>query len=82
VSFTIHDIDEKLDNRLSEQARISGKSKNKLVKELLAQAVGLATEEGFADDYREFCGLWSGEEAAEFEAVQVENDQIDEDDWR
>ncbi len=82
MSFTIHDIDEKLDNRLSEQARISGKSKNKLVKELLAQAVGLATEEGFADDYQEFCGLWTCEEAAEFEAVQFENDQIDEDDWR
>ncbi len=82
MSFTIHDLDEKLDNRLSEQARISGKSKNKIVKELLAQAVGLATEKGFADDYREFCGLWSGEEAADFEAVQVENDRIDEDDWR
>jgi hypothetical protein len=82
VSFTIHDIDEKLDNRLSEQARISGKSKNKLVKELLAQAVGLSTEEGFADDYREFCGLWLGEGAADFEAVQFENDRIDEEDWR
>jgi hypothetical protein len=41
-SITIHEIDPVLDPRLSSVAKERGKSKNLLVKELLASSLGLA----------------------------------------
>jgi len=82
MSFTIHDIDKKLDARLSQRARMSGKSKNKLVKDILAQALGLPTEDGLTDDYGEFCGVWTEAEAKEFEDIQADNRKTDPRDWK
>ncbi len=81
-SITIHAMDEGLDRRLAEEARRGKKSKNQLVKELLARSLGLRSESRYADDYREFCGLWSAEEAAAFNAAQADNSRIDLADWQ
>jgi hypothetical protein len=82
MGFTVHDVTPELDKRLSERARNSGISKNRLVKEILAQAVGLPSEEGYSDDYREFCGIWSSTEREAFENTQTENRRIDPSDWQ
>ena len=81
-SITIHALDVDLDLRLTEEAKRNKKSKNKLVKELLAHSLGMASGGSFSDDYREFCGLWNPGERAVFEAVQVENSRVDEADWQ
>jgi hypothetical protein len=81
MSFTIHNLDEELDAILSERARTSGRSKNKLVKDILAEAVGLPRENGFSDDYGEFCGIWTAAEEKEFDRTQAENRRIDKGDW-
>ena len=80
-SITIHAIDPELDKRLSEEARRRKTSKNRLVKELLARSLGLPVEGRMPDDYREFCGLWTAEEYAEFAARQADNSRIDPVDW-
>lgn len=80
-SITIHDIDDELNERLTREARRRHTSKNALIKRLLAQEVGLPVDGSYADDYREFVGLWSSEEYAEFSQVQRENRTIDPADW-
>jgi hypothetical protein len=80
-SITIHEIDPVLDRRLSSVAKERGKSKNLLVKELLASSLGLSSQGKYEDDYREFCGLWSREEAEEFESCVADNAVVDPSDW-
>lgn len=80
-SLTIHAIDPALDLRLTEQAQGQKISKNQLIKNLLAQATGLPVEGAHQDDYREFCGLWTLEEAQEFENSQAGSNTVDPEDW-
>jgi len=80
-SITIHELDEGLHIRLAEEARRVKKSKNQLVKDLLSRSLGLRTGNAFADDYREFCGLWSQGEYEAFQATQTDNSRIDDGDW-
>ncbi|MGA2548313.1 MAG: hypothetical protein ABSF43_17340 [Rectinemataceae bacterium] len=81
-SITIHELDEELDRRLSDEARRRKRSKNALVKDLLARSLGLPTEGLEDDDYAEFCGLWSPEECQAFDAATRDNGRIDEAEWR
>ena len=80
-SITIHNIDKELDLKLTQTAKEERISKNKLIKNILARASGLPVDGAGADDYREFCGLWSDEETDEFDHVQLENSRVDEGDW-
>jgi ABC-type phosphate/phosphonate transport system substrate-binding protein len=81
-SITIHALDSELDQRLTEEARSRKKSKNQLVKELLARSLGMRVDGRYADDYREFCGLWSAGELAAFNTTQTENSRVDAMDWQ
>jgi predicted HicB family RNase H-like nuclease len=82
ASITIHQIDGELDQRLTAEAKRRKTSKNSLIKELLARALGLPIKGKLSDDYSEFCGLWAAEEQAEFEAVRAENSKVDPEDWK
>ena len=79
--LTIHGIDAALDRRLSEEAKRRHTSKNRLVKELLAAALGVPVEGEYRDDYGAFCGLWTGEERAAFEGRLRDNSTVDPTDW-
>jgi len=80
-SITIHKIDPDLDIRLTEEAKRRKVSKNSLIKELLAQSLGLPVDGKLSDDYSEFCGLWTAEEQREFDARLADNSRIDPEDW-
>lgn len=77
-SFTIHDLDPALDERLTLGAKRARTSKNRLVKELLARGLGMPDA---GDDYREFIGMWSEEDTAAFLAGQGDNELVDHADW-
>lgn len=81
-SITIHNLDGDLDRRLTEEARRRKKSKNQLVKVLLAKSLGIPVEGRYSDDYQEFSGLWSREDLEEFNAHQADNSRVDPGDWR
>lgn len=81
-SITIHSIDTELDVRLSDEAKKRKTSKNQLIKNVLARSMGLANAGEYADDYREFCHVWSQVEREVFDALQSDNARIDEGDWR
>jgi len=81
-SFTLHALDDELDYQLSIEAKRQKKSKNQLVKEILARHLGMPDKNGsYEDDYSEFCGLWSAAEAADFNRIQKENNRIDDGEW-
>jgi len=80
-SITIHSIDPELNRRLATMAKKEDKSKNQLIKEILARSAGLPVQTGYSDEYREFCGLWTHEEYREFTASQESNSRIDPEDW-
>ena len=82
MAFTVHGLSDELDRKLAERARREGVSKNRLVKELLARALGLATPDLENDDYREFVGLWSQAEKEAFDRRQASNRRIDQEEWR
>ena len=81
-SITIHEMDEDLDRRLADEAKRRRKSKNALVKELLALSLGMPGYVRGDEEYLEFLGLWSPEEATAFEAATADNEAIDLADWR
>ncbi len=81
MSFTIHGVDRELDDKLTERARRERISKNRLVKIILSQAMGLAGPNGEREDYREFLGAWSSADKAIFEEAQIENQRVDGNDW-
>lgn len=80
-SITIHDIEDALNEKLTIEARQRQVSKNALIKQLLAEKMGLPIQGSYADDYREFVGLWTAEERVAFEKSQVKNDSVDHSDW-
>ena len=80
-SITIYTIDPLLNKRLKQLSREQGKSKNKLVKELLASSLGLPAEGRYPDEYSEFCGLWTVKESGQFDSRQKSNRKIDTRDW-
>lgn len=82
ASLTIHEIDDVLNERLTQESRRRQKSKNQLIKEILAREMGLPVGVSYADDYREFCGVWTAAEAAEFAGLASDSRRIDPEDWR
>lgn len=82
MSFTIHGIDQELDRRLTERARRERLSKNQLVKQLLARAMGFPRIDRDNDEYREFMGKWSDEQRQDFDRRQSNNQHIDHEQWQ
>jgi len=80
-SITIHEIDGALNARLAAEARRRHTSKNALIKEILAEKMGMPVNGAYSDDYREFVGLWTAEEAEAFARTQDSNAAIDPGDW-
>ena len=80
-SITIHNIDADLTKAIEAMADSTGLSQNKLVKKLLRKALGLEAPRKPRADFSAFCGVWTKEEAAEFEETMKDFEQIDKDLW-
>ena len=83
-SFTIHKLDAEAAARLEQRAREERMSVNKTAKKLLREALGVGDPavRDHRDDFVEFLGTWTEEEAEEFgEAVRV-FDEIDAEGWK
>lgn len=82
-SLSIHGIDAELEKRIKERAKKTGRSVNRVVKEMIAKSLGLGDKPPdnravFAD----LCGVWTEAEADEFAALVAELETIDAKDWR
>ena len=81
-SISIHGIDEEIEKRIGERAKSEGKSVNKIVKELIAKALGLGDKP--PDNramFEDLSGIWTEEEEQEFLASIADLEKTDEKDW-
>ncbi|NLX24483.1 MAG: hypothetical protein GXY61_00775 [Lentisphaerae bacterium] len=82
-SMTMHGIGPELDRRLREEAAANGLSLNQTLQKLLSASVGL--DKSVIDhrkDYLPFFGVWSEEEAKEFDVSVSEFGRVDPEDWK
>ena len=82
MAFTIHGLDKELEKKLTERARREGTSRNRLIKRLLARAMGMDTSLNEVDEYREFLGIWTNADLEAFEQTQEGNKRVDAGDWQ
>ena len=83
-TLTIHALDVAVEKRIRAKAKRDGRSLNRTLKELLARSVGVSPTPA-ADhraDFAEFCGIWTSEDAREFEAATADLERIDQEDWQ
>lgn len=81
ASITIHNLDPLLYSALREQAESDSLSLNRLIKNLLAQSLGL-TKSGKVADFSEFSSRWSQDDLEEFQASQSDFSIINPVDWQ
>lgn len=82
-SISVHGIDEETEKAIEERAKSEGKSVNKVVKELIAKALGIGDKP--PDNRAEFadlCGVWTEEEATEFMELIADFEVVDGKDWQ
>lgn len=81
-SLTIHGMDDEMAERLQAQAIEGGLSLNKLIKKLLAKALGLSSARtDRRKDFEPLCGVWSPKEAADFRKSIRDLERPDPEDW-
>jgi hypothetical protein len=82
-SISVHGLSGELVKAVEERAKKEGKSVNKIVKELIAKALGIGNKS--PDNKAEFadlCGVWTESEADEFLGSIADLESVDEGDWR
>jgi hypothetical protein len=81
-SISIHGIDEEMEKAIEERAKIEGKSVNRIVKELIAKALGIGDKPpDNRAEFAELCGVWTEAEAAEFMKLTADLETVDAKDW-
>lgn len=83
-SITIHGLDEKTSEKLSDLAIEKGLSLNKTIKLLLSKALGLKDQvyQNKVEDFKQFSGVWSKKEHNNFNKSTEEFSKIDMNDWK
>ncbi|MCX6570464.1 MAG: hypothetical protein NT006_03450 [Candidatus Aminicenantes bacterium] len=82
-SISVHGIDEEIEKAIKERAKNEEKSVNKVVKELIAKALGMGEKP--PDNRAEFadlCGVWTEAEASEFMELIADLETVDAKDWQ
>jgi hypothetical protein len=80
--LTIRQVPPELSRALDEEKRRRGKSLNRTVLDLLAQALGLGSPAPRTNGLAELAGTWSKVELEQFEKAVALTEQIDEELWR
>ena len=82
-SITIHNIEPKLAGIIEKKARQTGVSLNKMIKTLLAQAVGLkSTPEDYRKkEFEDLFGSWNEAEEEQFLKNVSDLSRVDPKDW-
>ncbi len=83
---TVRNLDPATEHSLRSLARQRKQSLSTVTLSLVRQSLGTEprsiTDTQQYRDFSEFCGLWTAEEAAAFDAVLAEQSQVDPGDWK
>jgi len=81
-SLSVHGIDDETEKKIEERAKNEGKSVNKIVKELIAKALGLGEKPpDNRSEFADLCGVWTEAEASEFMELIADLEIADAGDW-
>jgi ferritin-like protein len=81
-SISVHGIDKEIEQKIGERAKSEGKSVNRIVKELIAKALGLGDKP--PDNramFEDLSGVWTEAEEREFLDSIADLETTDEKDW-
>jgi len=82
-SISIHGIDEETEKLLKERAKSSGMSVNKIVKELLAKALGLDKDKkDHRDEFLDLFGVWTEDDEKQFLKAIEDLETVYAGDWK
>jgi ferritin-like protein len=82
-SLSIHGINEEMEKAIEERAKNEGRSVNKVVKELIAKALGLGDKPpDNRAEFQDLCGVWTEAEADEFMESIADLEVADPRDWQ
>ncbi len=83
-TLSIHNLDSHLLGLIDRQAKAKGQSRNRIIKQLLAESLGVKPSPSGRrhDEFARFCGAWSPDQKREFDKKTREFERIDAEDWR
>ena len=82
-SITIHKMDDHLAKELTRRAKGESLSVNMMVKQLLSEALGIKVpkEPPHKSEFASFLGVWTEEDAREFEKNTDDMNSVNPEDW-
>jgi len=82
-SITIHGIDKETEKLIKERAKSAGTSVNKIVKELLAKALGLGKDKNdHRDEFLDLFGVWTEDDEEQFLESVKDLEAVHSEDWK
>lgn len=81
-SISVHGIDKEIEQKIGERAKSEGKSVNRIVKELIAKALGMGDKP--PDNramFEDLSGVWTEAQEREFMDSIADLETTDEEDW-
>jgi hypothetical protein len=83
-TITMHGVDKAVDRGIREMAQSERTSINRAAQTLLRRALGLETHhhQDHRADFQDFCGKWSKDDLAAFEAATAGLSKIDKKEWK
>jgi len=82
-SITVHGIDEKTEKLIKKRAKSEGTSVNKVMKGLLAEALGIdKNKQDNREEFLDLFGVWTEEEGKQFFEAIKDLETIHPEDWK
>ncbi len=82
-SITIHGVDKETEKLLKERAKSSGLSVNRVVKEVLAKALGIGKDkQDHRDEFLDLFGTWTEKDEEEFMEAVRDLEIVHPGDWK
>jgi len=82
-SITIHGLDDEMAKLIKKRAKLEKTSVNRIVKSLLAKALGLGqNQQDNREEFLDLFGVWSETEAKSFFKTIKDLEQIYPEDWK
>jgi plasmid stability protein len=82
-SITVHGIDKETEKLIQERAKSAGTSVNRIVKELLAKALGTGKERpDHREEFLELFGVWTEADEKEFLEAARDFETVHPGDWK
>jgi hypothetical protein len=82
-SITIHGVDKETEKLIKKRANSEGTSVNKVVKGLLAKALGLDKyKQDNREEFLDLCGIWTKDDENQFFEAIKDLEQIHPEDWQ